>query len=67
MIISAVINKHQTGNWFVSKRQAPDGTTWATRRTDIHTILENDIGTDCADEKHKISKEIIDESEMSDL
>ena len=30
--IAAVVNKIQTGNCLMSKRKAPDGTTWLTRR-----------------------------------
>ena len=30
--IASVVNKRQTGDWFVARKQAADGTTWTTRR-----------------------------------
>ena len=30
--IASIVNKRQTGDWFVARKQAPDGTTWSTRR-----------------------------------
>ena len=40
--IASAVNKRQTGNCFVARNQAADGTTWISRRKDKYEDTSND-------------------------
>ena len=57
--IASIVNKRQTGDWFVARKQAPDGTTWSTRRKEKFE--------DAIDEDGEYKKKIEAEESKEDL